>query len=113
MRITSFSASELRPVTSPTLRGSRGSGFLRPASNRPSSARARRSRSSRSRRSPSPTGRIPRPSMDSRPVLAQKSGLSWATTRMPFSSGRSRCAVSLAKRVTGTEISASTSRRVT
>ena len=76
LRMTSFSASELRPVTRPTRRGSRGRGFFRAASKSPSSARARRSRSSRSSRSPRPTGRMPRPSMDSRPVLAQKSGLS-------------------------------------
>ena len=50
--------------------------------------------------------------MDRRPVLVQKSGRTWATTRMPFSSGVVMACISRANSVTGTEISSSTSRRV-
>ena len=57
-RMTSFLASESRPVMRPIRCGSSGRRFLRDSSKRPSAASACRSRSIRASRSPRPTGRM-------------------------------------------------------
>ena len=83
LRITSFMASESRPVTSPTFCGSSGSGFLRESANSPSAASASRSCCSRSCRLPVPTAWIRSPTSDRRPLGTQKLGFASTTTRAP------------------------------
>ena len=82
--ITSRFAAASFPVTSPILRGKRGSGRLRSGANRPSPASFCFSRSSAARCSPSPNRSIPSARSRSSPRGSKSSGRPYTCTLSPF-----------------------------
>lgn len=109
---TSCSALDSRPQTSPTTRGRKGSGFLRPRSKSPSAASTRLRCSMRASSSPTPTGLSWSACSWKEPRLVQKVGLARTATCAPSSIGAVTASRTFAYTETGRDMSASVSRSV-